>query len=73
MIGGAEAEFRGVPALRPADIEARDIRSGAGLAIAGLAARGVTMLSGVAHIWRGYEGFVENIRALGGDMELLEV
>ncbi|RAE55156.1 UDP-N-acetylglucosamine 1-carboxyvinyltransferase, partial [Burkholderia multivorans] len=50
-------------------VEASDIRAGAGLVLAGLRASGVTEVSGVDHIDRGYEGFVDKLRALGADVE----
>jgi UDP-N-acetylglucosamine 1-carboxyvinyltransferase len=60
---------RGVPQLSSAPVWASDIRAGAGLVLAGLMADGDTEVWDVAHIDRGYPRFVENLRALGGDVE----
>lgn len=63
---GKVAVVRGVPRLRGADIEATDLRGGAAMAAAALAAEGTTCLSGIAHIDRGYEKFEEAVSSLGG-------
>ncbi|MDE6224234.1 MAG: UDP-N-acetylglucosamine 1-carboxyvinyltransferase, partial [Alphaproteobacteria bacterium] len=44
----------------------------ASLAIAGLVAEGETILHRVYHIYRGYENFVENLRSLGANIEVLK-
>ena len=49
-------------------IPARGSRTGAGLVLAGLVADGVTEVSEVHHVDRGYEGFVEKLVALGADV-----
>ncbi len=59
-IQGRTAIIRGVEKLKGAFVEARDLRGGAALIIAGLAAEGETIISGVGYIDRGYEK-VENI------------
>jgi UDP-N-acetylglucosamine 1-carboxyvinyltransferase len=46
-----------------------DIRAGAGLVLAGLAAEGVTEVHEVMHIDRGYPHFVEDLQKLGGQIE----
>ena len=66
---GHHAVVRGVPRLSSAPVWASDIRAGAGLVLAGLLADGETEVWDVAHIDRGYPRFVENLRALGGDVE----
>lgn len=68
-IDGNHALVTGVEELSGAEVEASDIRAGAGLVLAGLRARGVTEVSGIDHIERGYENFVANLRALGSDIE----
>ncbi|MCR4890544.1 MAG: UDP-N-acetylglucosamine 1-carboxyvinyltransferase [Ruminococcus sp.] len=65
---GKVAVVRGVKRLRGADIEATDLRGGAAMAAAALAAEGTTCLSGVCHIDRGYEKFEEAVRSIGGDI-----
>ncbi|MDR1477196.1 MAG: hypothetical protein LBI17_03660 [Rickettsiales bacterium] len=49
---------------------ASDLRSGAALTIAGLAAEGETVLHRVYHIYRGYEDFVANLNRLGADIQV---
>ena len=65
---GHHAVVRGRPRLSGAPVRAHDIRAGAGLVLAGLAADGVTEVSDVAHIDRGYERFVDNLVRLGADV-----
>jgi UDP-N-acetylglucosamine 1-carboxyvinyltransferase len=63
------AVVRGVPRLRGAEVCAHDIRAGAALVVAGLAADGETIVSGAGHIDRGYEDLVGKLRSLGADLE----
>ena len=65
---GKVAVVRGVSRLHGAEIEATDLRGGAAMAVAALAAEGTTRLSGIAHIDRGYEKFEEAVSRLGGDI-----
>lgn len=65
---GKHAVVRGREQLSGAPVQAHDIRAGAGLVLAGLVAEGVTEVSDVHHIDRGYEGFVEQLCALGADV-----
>lgn len=64
-VHGRVAEVTGVPALAGARVRATDLRAGAALVIAGLAAEGVTEIGYVHHLDRGYLGLVENLRGLG--------
>jgi len=66
---GHHAVVRGVEQLSSAPVWASDIRAGAGLVLAGLCAEGETEVWDVAHIDRGYPRFVENLGALGADIE----
>ncbi len=66
------ARFKGVKKLCAADVMASDLRCGAALTLAGLVADGETILHRVYHIYRGYENFVENLKALGADIEVLK-
>ena len=65
---GKHAVIRGREQLSGAPVRAHDIRAGAGLVLAGLVADGITEVSDVHHIDRGYEGFVEQLCALGADV-----
>jgi UDP-N-acetylglucosamine 1-carboxyvinyltransferase len=63
---GHHAVIRGRPTLQAAQVHAPDIRAGAALVIAGLAAAGDSEVSGVGYIDRGYEGFEWKLAGLGG-------
>jgi UDP-N-acetylglucosamine 1-carboxyvinyltransferase len=69
---GHHAVVRGVPSLRGADVLAHDIRAGAAMVVAGLAAEGTTTISGVHHIDRGYDNLVGRLRSVGADIERIE-
>ena len=62
---GAKAVVEGVAALNGAPIMASDIRAGAALIVAGLAAQGQTLIQRVYHVDRGYERIEKKLRALG--------
>ncbi|MGC8769987.1 MAG: UDP-N-acetylglucosamine 1-carboxyvinyltransferase [Brevinematia bacterium] len=68
-IDGATAIIKGVEYLSGASIMASDLRAGAGLVIAALAARGESEILRIYHIDRGYEKLEEKIRNLGGEIE----
>jgi UDP-N-acetylglucosamine 1-carboxyvinyltransferase len=53
-------------------VESPDIRAGIAMVLAGLAARGETVISNVRQIERGYQGLQEKILALGGSIERIE-
>jgi UDP-N-acetylglucosamine 1-carboxyvinyltransferase len=65
---GHHAVVRGVPMLSGAPVVAHDIRAGAALVLAGLAAQGVTTVAESAHIDRGYPAFAEVLAGLGADV-----
>jgi UDP-N-acetylglucosamine 1-carboxyvinyltransferase len=69
---GHHAVIRGVPRLSAAPVRALDIRAGAAMTIAALGADGVTEISDLHHLDRGYEGFVEKLRALGVEVRRVE-
>lgn len=62
------AVIRGVPQLSGCPVLAFDIRAGAALVLAGLAADGYTTVSDIHHIDRGYDGFVDKLAALGAQV-----
>ncbi|MDO5547540.1 MAG: UDP-N-acetylglucosamine 1-carboxyvinyltransferase [Eubacteriales bacterium] len=62
----------GVPELRGADVVAPDLRAGAALVVAGLAAYGRTTISQIGLIERGYENLIEKVSAIGGDIRIEE-
>ena len=59
----------GVKKLTGAEVSAPDLRAGAALVIAGLAADGCTVIDDIQYIERGYEAFDEKLRQLGGQIE----
>ena len=65
---GRVAVVEGVTALTGAPVSATDLRGGAALMVAALAADGVTEIDRIAHIDRGYEHPAEKFAALGGDV-----
>ncbi|GHV09574.1 hypothetical protein FACS1894217_14110 [Clostridia bacterium] len=67
------AVVEGVTKLTGAPIHATDLRAGAALVVAALAAEGVTRISGTNYIERGYENMVEKLRGLGADITRVEV
>jgi UDP-N-acetylglucosamine 1-carboxyvinyltransferase len=68
-IDGHHASIRGRETLSSAPVWATDIRAGAGLVLAGLAADGVTEVHDVWHIDRGYPRFVEDLVDLGAQIQ----
>jgi UDP-N-acetylglucosamine 1-carboxyvinyltransferase len=66
---GHHAVVRGRPQLSGAPVRAPDIRAGAALVVAGLAAEGETSVAGVHHVDRGYDDLVGRLAALGADIE----
>lgn len=68
-IEGKMAVIKGVKKLMGATVEARELRGGASLVLAGLAAEGKTKVNGIHYIERGYENFVENLQGIGAFIE----
>jgi UDP-N-acetylglucosamine 1-carboxyvinyltransferase len=64
-VSGDRAMVNGVPRLKGASVMASDIRAGAGLVIAGLAAQGTTQVLRVYHIDRGYDQLEKRLAQLG--------
>lgn len=69
---GRIAVVRGVPMLHSALVTCTDLRGGAAIAVAALAAQGETELLEIEHIDRGYEQFEENLRLIGARIERRE-
>lgn len=65
---GHHAVIRGVERLSGAPVRALDIRAGAAMAIAALAAEGVTEIADVYHVDRGYQDFEAKLSALGAEV-----
>ena len=61
--------MRGVRRLSGAPVRAHDIRAGAAMVVAGLAAEGETEITGVHHIDRGYDDLVGRLAGVGAHIE----
>lgn len=68
-VHGASAIVRGVPGLSGAPVMATDLRASLSLILAGLAAKGETIVSRVYHLDRGYEAVEQKLAACGADIE----
>ena len=70
-VEGNTAIITGVEKLSGARVSAPDLRAGAALVIAGLAADGITTIDDIVYIQRGYELFDEKLRSLGAEIEMV--
>src|SRR5690606_27087220 len=70
-IDGHTAVVTGVPELLGATVMATDLRASASLVIAGLAARGTTVIERIYHLDRGYERMESKLQAVGANIERL--
>ena len=73
MVDSRNATFVGGGKLTGAPVDAMDLRAGAALVIAGLAAEGRTEIGGVQYINRGYDNLVGKLRALGAKIEVVDL
>ena len=71
-IEGNSATIEGVQGFQGARVSAPDLRAGAALVIAGLAAEGITLVDDIVYIQRGYERFEDKLRSLGAVIERVE-
>jgi len=70
-INGDTINIKGISKLKGAEVKALNIRAGASLIIAGLAAEGKTTISGVHHIFRGYENPLSKLKNVGANCNLI--
>ena len=68
-VEGNTAIIDGTERLTGARVSAPDLRAGAALVIAGLAAEGLTVVDDIVYIQRGYEDFEQKLQGLGAEME----
>ena len=73
QVDGKVAVIEGVEKLTGAPVNACDLRAGAAMVIAGLAADGVTEVDSIHHIERGYENLVEKLIGVGADIRMIHV
>lgn len=71
-VEGNTAFITGVQKYTSANITAPDLRAGAALVLAGLAAEGITTVDDIKYVERGYEDFHLKLRALGAQIEKVE-
>ena len=71
-IDGKTATVYGKDSLHGATVRARDLRAGAALVIAGLAAEGTTRVENIHYVERGYERLIEKLTALGAKIRRVE-
>lgn len=67
-IEGRTAIVKGIPKLTNANVKATDLRAGAALVIAAMAAEGDTTISNSQHIYRGYEDIINKLKNLGANI-----
>jgi UDP-N-acetylglucosamine 1-carboxyvinyltransferase len=72
-LAGGEATVTGVKRLKAASVMASDIRAGAGLVLAALAAQGCSEILRVYHIDRGYHRIEQKLSQLGADIQRVSV
>ena len=73
QIEGRSAIVQGTAQLKGAPVRADDLRAGAAMIIAGLAAKGTTEIEEIVHIDRGYEDVVLKLTAVGADIRRVDV
>ena len=72
LINGKTAVVTGREYLHSADVAAHDLRAGAALIIAGLAAKGTSTIRNIHFVERGYENIVEKFTAMGANIQRIE-
>lgn len=71
QVDGKVAVIEGVKNLTGAPVQACDLRAGAALIIAGLSAEGITEVSQIQHIERGYEDITRKLSGIGADIRVV--
>lgn len=65
---GRHCVIRGVRELSGTQVRANDVRAGAALCLAGLVAKGETVVHDTVHVWRGYHDLAQSLSKLGADV-----
>jgi UDP-N-acetylglucosamine 1-carboxyvinyltransferase len=73
QISGPVAVLSGPTKFSGAEVTASDLRAGAALVLAGLAADGITQVRNVSEIDRGYDHFQEKLHALGASIDRIDI
>ena len=71
-VNGKTATVTGTEQLHGATVYAHDLRAGAALVIAGLAAEGTTVVEDIHYVERGYEDIIGKLTELGADIRRIE-
>ena len=71
-LNGCKALIKGKTKLTGTMVVATDLRAGAAMMVAGMIAKGTTIISNIEHILRGYENIVEKLNIVGGNIKLIE-
>lgn len=71
-VNAGVATVRGVRSLKGAEVMATDLRASASLVLAGLAAKGASVVHRLYHLDRGYERMDDKLRAIGADVERIK-
>ena len=71
-IEGRSVVIKGDHDIQAAEVQATDLRAGASLVLLGLIAQGITRVTELKHIGRGYVGLVDKLQALGADIERVD-
>ena len=69
-VNGSKAYIEGPTKLIGTEVNATDLRAGAGLIVAALEAEGTTIINNADYILRGYESIVDKLHSIGADVEL---
>ena len=72
-IDGRTAVIEGKQMLNGAKVKATDLRAGAALILAGLVSEGITTITDIYHIDRGYDGIDKKLKSLGANIERIEL
>ena len=73
MIKGKKIIIKGPTNLKGKKVTATDLRAGACLVLAGLAAKGTTTIKDIEHVLRGYENIIEKLTNVGAKISLEEI
>jgi len=72
-VEGRKIFIKGPSKLKGCDVVATDLRAGACMVLAGLSANGITTISSIEHVLRGYENIIEKLSAVGAKISLEEI
>jgi UDP-N-acetylglucosamine 1-carboxyvinyltransferase len=73
MIDDRKIAVNGPTVLKGCEVEATDLRAGACMVLAGLQAEGITTVTEVEHVLRGYENIIEKLQAVGAKINIEEI